>query len=251
MSLARPAVPPVLHAGRRLLRAHATLLLWFWAILTVAVLAVTAILAANDVTELSVVSFGRQAGVWFPFSLEVIVATTYVRTHVATGMTRRSFVGVALGVAAVVALLNAAFMASALTVERFAHGWAGWDWQLQDAFLDQTGHSWGLLFLDYALTYLVGNVSGLLVGIVFYAAGAAWGPVAGGWVGTLLVPLTAGPILVVLGLVALSGADEPDLFRPFDPTVGQTTAIGLGIAAALAVAFALVARRTAIARPRT
>lgn len=251
-TLARPEVSPAVHAGRRLLLSHLVLLLWFWSIVVVAVVGVTAILAAYDVTSFSVVSFARQAGIWFPFSLEIIVATTYLRAHVAAGMTRRSFVTVALAVAVVVALLNAAFMATALTVERLAHGRLGWSWELADALLDPTGRSWPLLFLDYGLTYVVGNVSGLLVGIVFYAAAATWGPVRGGWVGTLLIPLTAGPILVVLSLVALQGGEGPDRLAVLsDPTVGQTAAIGLAIAALMAAVFALVARRTAISRPRS
>ena len=53
------------------------------------------------------VSFGRQAGIWFPFSLCVFIATTYVRVHIAAGMTRRTFVRAALAVALLVAVANA------------------------------------------------------------------------------------------------------------------------------------------------
>jgi hypothetical protein len=226
---------------------------WFWAIALVAIVAVTAILAANGVTDLSVVSFARQAGLWFPFSLMVILTTSYLRVHVATGMTRRSFTWAALAAAVIVAEVQAVLMATALVAERAIHDRLGWGWTAEDLAYDATGTSWPAAFGDYTLTYLTGNLSGLLVGIVFYAAGATWGPVAGGWVGTLLLPLTAGPTFVVLGFVALHGGGEgPDrLARTLGLSTAQATTLVTALIVLLAVAFVVLARRTAIARPRS
>ncbi len=252
MSLARPATHPALHAGRRLMGAHLSLLAWFWCIAVAAFVVGTFVLVAVDATHLAIVPWARQAFVWFPFSLEIVVATTYIRAHVAAGMTRRTFVAVALCVAAAVALLNGVLMATMLTLERLAHGWLGWDWTFSDAGFDPSGYSWPLAFLDYGLTFLVGNLCGLLVGIVFYAAGAAWGSKVGAWIGILTIPLTCGPVLAVLGVVAAGGtAGGPDQVFRFLGGVGTATAISLGLAVAVALAFATIARRTAIARART
>lgn len=251
-TLARPATPPAVHAARFLLRTYGSLMLFFWAIVLVAVVVVTAILAAYGITHISVMSFGRQAGMWFPFSIQILVATSYLRAHVAAGMTRRTFAWAALAVATAVAVLNATVMATALLVDRLVHGWLGWDWVLQDAALDPSGGSWPAMMLDYGTTYLVTSVSGLLVGIVYYAAAAARGPVAGGWWGTLLLPLTAGPVFVVLGLISGLEGPWPDRAAAYlVPNVGSAIAIGLGFAVLMALAFTLVARHAAVVRPRT
>ena len=250
-ALARPATRPVVHAARRMLQTFAAPMAFFWAILLVAVVVITASLAATGHGGVSVVSFGRQAGIWFPFSMHVVIATGYFRFHVATGMTRRTFWRASLVVAAAIAVLNGTLMATLLLVERLVHGWLGWGWVLQDAALDPSGGSWPTMLLDYGMTYLVANLSGLLVGIVYYALGSAWGSVAGGWWATLLLPLTAGPVFVVLGLVASVEGPWPDRLTAYIlPSVGSAAAATFGMALLMAVAFALVARRTAVARPR-
>ena len=250
-TLERLAPHPVVHTGRRLLRTFALPMLLFWAILLVVALVLTGILAASGETDVSVVSFGRQAGIWFPFSLHVIAATAYLRVHVAAGMTRRTFVRAALLVALAVAVLNGVLMSTLLLVERLVHGWLGWGWVLQDAALDPSGGSWPTMLVDYGMTYLVANLSGLLVGIVYYALGATWGA-AGGWWATALLPLTAGPVFVVLGLVASAEGPWPDRLTAYVlPPVGSAVAAGLLMAVLMAVVFALVARRTAVPRPRT
>ncbi len=247
-TLARPARPPLVHAARRLLRTHLLLLGWFWGIVAVAAVVVNAILAAFDQEDLSVVSFGRQAGVWFPFSLQIMVATTYVRVHVAAGLTRRSYTATAVLSAVALAVVNASVMATLLVLERLVHRGLGWDWVLQDAAFDATGRSWPLMVLDYGLTFLLGNLCGLLVGTVYYAAGARWGSVVGAWVGTLTLPVTAGPVLVGLTLAATQSEPKERFLDVVDLTVGGVTGIGLALAALVGAAFVLIARRSAIAR---
>lgn len=249
--LARPTTSPVVHAGQRLLRTFALPMLLFWGILLVVVVLLTAILAAAGTTHISVVSFGRQAGIWFPLSMHIIAATAYLRVHVAAGMTRRTFVQAALLVALAVAVVNGLLMSTLLLVERLVHGWLGWGWVLQDASLNPSGGSWPTMLLDYGMTYLVANLSGLLVGIVYYALGAAWGA-SGGWWATALLPLTVGPVFVVLGVVAGVEGPWPDRLTAYLlPDLGAAAAVGFGMAVLMAVVFALIARRTAVARSRT
>ena len=249
-TLARPAVRPAVHAARRLLRTLLKPTAWFWGILLAAVVVITAILGAAGVTRLSVVSFGRQAGIWFPFSLCVFIATTYVRVHIAAGMTRRTFVRAALAVALLVAVANAVLMSTLLLVERMVHGWLGWGWVLQDAALDPSGGSWPTMLLDYGITYVVADLCGLLVGIVYYALGAAKGSMAGVWWATALLPFAVAPIFLVLGLIAGVRGPWPDRLTAYLlPPVGSVVALALAMAVVVALVFVLVARRTAVARP--
>ena len=250
--LAHPAASPVVHASRRLLRTFARPMAWFWAIVLAAVVVITAILAAAGVTHVSVVSFGRQAGIWFPFSMCLVIAGNYLRVHVAAGMTRRTFVRSAVLVALVIAVVNALVMSTLLLVERLVHGWLGWGWVLQDASLDPSGGSWPTMLLDYGLTYVVADLSGLLVGIVYYALGSARGPMAGTWWATALLPLTVGPIFVVLGLIAGVQGPWPDRLTAYLlPSVGSVAVVGLALALVVGLVFVLIARRAAVARPRS
>jgi hypothetical protein len=250
VALARPAVRPAVHAGRRLLRTLLRPMAWFWALLVAAVVLITVILALTGVTHVSVVAFGRQAGIWFPFSMCVFIASAYVRVHIATGMTRRTFVRAALAVALLVAVGNALLMSTLLFVERLVHGWLGWGWVLQDGSLDPTGGSWPTMLLDYGLTFVVANLCGLLVGIVFYALGAAKGSMAGVWWATALLPVMVAPVFVLLGLIAGVQGPWPDRLTAYLlPPVGSVAALGLAMAVVVALVFVLVARRTAVARP--
>lgn len=249
--LARPATAPFVTTIRRLLRTLVTPMVWFWGIVVLAVVIITVVLASTGVTHISVVSFARQAGIWFPFSMYISIATVYLRVHVATGMTRRTFARAALVTAVVFAAANGLLMASGLWLERRVHGWLDWDWVLQDAALDPSGGSWPVMLLDYGLTYLVANACGLLCGVVYYSAGERWGPKAGGWWGTLSLPLTVGPVLVVLGLIAGLEGPWPDRATAYlfgNPAVSASV-IAVVLAALVSAVFALIARRTAVARP--
>lgn len=229
-TLARPAVrrrSPVDRTVRHLLAMLLYLALWFWAIAVVGI-AVALVLADRfgDVGT-SVVQFVRQGGIWFPFSLTVIIATTHLPIHVAAGMTRRSFATAALVASGVTATVYAAVLSLLLQAEHVLYERMGWVHGLSDiglsATLSGSAADLGRVFVDYLLMFTTGMVSGLLVGIVYYRAG--------GWWGTLALPLTIGPLFLVTALLATDAG-------PFD--LGWVVErVGLGSGGGVLVRVAL------------
>lgn len=254
-TLARPAVrrrTPVARTVRHLLTMLLYLAVWFWGI-AVVVLALALLLVDRfGEVETSVVQFARQGGIWFPFSLMVILATTYLPTHVAAGMTRRAFATAALVAAGVVATVYAAVLTLLVQVERSVFDLAGWPHTLSDIGLSATSSGTavdlGRLFLDYLLMFGSGVVSGLLVGIVYYRAG--------GWWGTLALPLTLGPLFLLTALLA-SDAGPFDLawvvdrFGTGGGDVLARVVLSALIIAAQAAAFHGLTRRAALNRVTT
>ncbi|MBD3778209.1 MAG: hypothetical protein IE923_02945 [Micrococcales bacterium] len=237
---------PALRTARNLLRWFAPIAGIYAAIVVVVVVAVPLVVASVGHVEMSVVWFARQSGIWFPFSVLIGVAAAYPPVHVANGMTRRSYVRGALGAVVVIAAGLSVGMTAALLAERTWYRAMGWDWGLVDGWF---APSEGLVavFVSYLATYLVAHLSGLLVGTV-YAVG-------GGWWGTLTLPLTVGPVLLVATLVG-DGGD----WRPFADVVGgepgtgtpplAVLAVATVLAVALAAAFSVLTRRRAIAPRR-
>lgn len=203
----------------------------FWLIVLVVVLAVPFIVDAVAQVEISIVWQARQSGIWFPFSVLISIAVGYPTVHLANGMTRRSYVRGALVVAAVLAVAFAVLMTIALLAERAWYGAMGWSWQLAgDWFAPAEGMT--TVFVSYLATYLVAYLSGLLVGTVYGAAG--------GWWGTLTLPLTVGPIILVAILV-----DNEYDWVPFSTLFGEApsggTPLALVVTAAAVLALALAA----------
>ncbi|MET0435812.1 MAG: hypothetical protein ABW025_16740 [Cellulomonas sp.] len=245
---ARPATRqgPVLRTATCLLAWFGQVALWYWAIVLVVVVAVPLVVDAVGDVGTSTIWFARQSGVWFPFSIMIGIATTYPQVHVASGMTRRSYVRGALAAAVVLAVAFAVLMAGGLMAERAWYGAMGWEWSLQDQGWFDPDVSFGSLLVAYLATFVVAYVSGLLVGTVYAAAG--------GWWGTLTLPLTAGPSLAMTILVGNSNDWVPfsDLFG----STGEATPLALVLTAsavmtaALAAAFWLIATRRSIAPRR-
>lgn len=235
----RPAAAgPAARTARRLVRAQLLVGRWFWAIVLVGAVVASVVVHRNGNPDLSVVAQARQAGIWFPFSMHVVVATSVLAPHLAAGMTRRSYVRGALTCAVVIAALYAALMTAALLVERVWYQSNDWAWSLQVLALSSDQPQVGLIFVDHALMFLVANLSGLLVGAVYQAHR--------GWWGTLTLPLTVGPIVLTGGLLA------DDLLPWATDVIGGTAGVVacvLLLAVATGAAFAAVARRTAITRP--
>ena len=76
-----------------LLSGHVYMLtLWFWAI-AIPVVAIVMFIVGQyvDPVTMSAMAFTHHAALWFPFSIAIILAVTYLPIHVANGMTRRSF----------------------------------------------------------------------------------------------------------------------------------------------------------------
>jgi hypothetical protein len=237
---------PVLRTTVSLLAWFGQVALWYWAIVLVVVVAVPLVVASVGDVGTSTIWFARQSGVWFPFAIMIGIATTYPPVHVASGMTRRSYVRGALLAAVGTAVAFAVLMAGGLMAERAWYGAMGWDWSLQDQGWFDPDVTFGSLLVAYLATFVVAYTSGLLVGTVY--------AVAGGWWGTLTLPLTAGPSLVMTILVGNSNDWVP--FSELFGGTGETTplALVLTVAAvmtlALAAAFWLIATRRSIAPRR-
>lgn len=170
------------------------LLVWFWAIaVPVAAIVLYFVSLATDIST-SGMAYTHHAALWFPFSLAVIVTVVYLPIHVANGMTRRSFTWAALAAVVLVAFINATVSTVALVIERSIYDGLGW----QHGAVDQEGELFANGVLGYGLGLLLlfaaGQLSGSLVGIAYYRLG--------GWVGTVLLPLTLLPIATV-GFVGL------------------------------------------------
>jgi len=204
MTAATPALPTSTptHAGylvgqvwptaRWLLRVAAFLGAWFWGVVIAGVTVVTVVVAVVGEPTVSVLSFARQGAIWFPMSTFIMVSTAYLPVHVAAGLTRRSLARGAVVTAAVVAVGNGAVFVLLLLLERGVYDAAGWQWRFVD---DMSAGAPPSTFVPGSLlTFLTANLAGLLVGMAYQRGGALWG--------TLTLPLTAGPILVVSALFA-------------------------------------------------
>lgn len=236
---------PVARTTRSLLTWFTPIAAIYWAILLVVVVAVPFVVDAVGQVEMSIVAFARQSGIWFPFSVLIGVAATFPAVHVANGMTRRSYVRGALAAATVLALAFSVLMALALGAERAWYHAMGWGWRLQDGGFAPSGAL--EVLVSYLVVYLVAYLSGLLVGTVYGAAG--------GWWGTLTLPLTAGPIILVVILV-----DNRHDWVPFSSLFGEApdggtplalvVTVAVVLALALATAFGLIATRRPVAPRR-
>lgn len=235
---------PALRTARNLLRWFAPIAGIYAGVLVLVVVAVPLVVAAVGHVEMSVVWFARQSGIWFPFSVLIGVASTYPPVHVANGMTRRSYVRGALAAAVAIAVVFSAGMTAGLLAERTWYRAMGWDWGLVDGWF-AASHGLGSVLLSYLATYLVAYLSGLLVGTVY--------AVAGGWWGTLTLPLTAGPVVLVATLVGDDGGWLPLARRVgVEPGGGSVLVVVVTavLAAALAAAFAVLSRRRDLAPRR-
>jgi len=248
MTAATPVLPATTRPGhlvgqvwptaRWLLGRSLFLALWFWGIVVVAVAAATVVVAVVGQPQVSILAFARQGAIWFPFAMFIGVSTGYLPVHVATGLTRRSFALGSVVAAAVTALVYGGAFSVLLVVERAVYGALGWDWQFFDDLTAGAGPS---TFVPASLlTYLVAYVSGLLVGMAYQRGG--------GWWGTLTLPLTVGPILLVSALFAADAG--PFATDDWLGGGGLSTAVrvvaSLLVAAAMAFAFDRLARGASV-----
>ncbi|WP_448631070.1 hypothetical protein [Cellulomonas soli] len=236
---ARPsrAGGPSLRTARRLLAAHLAVGRWFWAILLTVVIVLGFVLPRYGDVDGSILANTRQAGIWFPFSMHIVLATSYLAPHLAAGMTRRTYVRGAIASAVTVGALYALIMTVGLVVERWWYRANGWDWSLTVLGVETDQAQVGPIFVDHALTFVMATLCGLLVGAVYQARG--------GWWGTLLLPLTVGPILLT-GLL-LAGDLVPGAADAVGGTAGALAVVTL-MAVLVALAFGAVARRAAVSR---
>lgn len=231
----RTAPSPTVATTRWLLRQHLRVGSWAVAILVIAVAATVLVLSRFFEPELSVVQFARQAFVWFPFSVAIMTATGFMNVHVAAGLTRRTLGRASLAVALTMAAFYVAVMTVGLQLERVLYDALGWSQRVVDEqalFTDSSQVGW--IVLDLGLVFTAAQLCGLLVGIVYYRGG--------GWWGTLTLPLTVGPILLVSPVLTTSLLDP----------LSQAARVPISVGALVAVAAVyLLVLRTAPVRPVT
>jgi hypothetical protein len=188
---------PVDITARWFVSAQARVAKWFWSIaVVVSVLAISVYALVADQVTTSVVAFGRQAVMWVPFSIFIGLTAVYLPVHVASGLTRRSLSRGSLAGALATALLYGGGYALLLVAERAAYAAFGWHWQIAEGVSTNVGSSvayLGAFLVANAATLVVAYVSGLVVSAVYLRGG--------GWWGTLTLPLTVGPLLVLSSLL--------------------------------------------------
>lgn len=191
---------PTLHAARWLLRQHLWLAAWAVAVFVVVVVTVVVLVDRYGHVDTSIVQFARQASIWFPFSTTINLSLVYLNVHVAAGMTRRSLGRASLLTALTMAAFYTAVLTVALQIERVVYGSRDWAQQITDSapvFSDTSQVGW--ILVDLGLVFAAAQLCGLLVAITYYRFG--------GWRGTLLLPLTVGPIFAVTPLLTTSLLD--------------------------------------------
>lgn len=214
---------------------------WVWAIAIAATFGISLLVGHYGGTPLSVLSTAVQGPRWYLFVMLLVIVLASIGPSVAHGMTRRSFtrqvctgaVLAALGYGLVASLVHAAERALFLT--------RGWDHVAAYGRRAVPAGPWALVAVDHAVVLATFALSGVAVAAVFYR----WG----GWAGTLALPVTAGPVLVVPALVA--HVEPVELGNAVD-----TVPYPAGLALALAVCAALwglahLALRGARVRPTT
>ncbi len=206
---------------------------WYLAIvLVLAVAAIAVMIALVDEPSVSVVQFGRQSAVWYPFAIAATLHAAFLPAHVAVGMTRASFVRGALLAALVMAVLYSAVFTGAMALEAAVYDAAGWQHRITDgAWFTRDPGDLGAVAIAQLVSVMAAHCGGYLVAATYHRVG--------GWWGTALLPLTAGPVLGVVGL--LSQWVDADLIAP-----GLRLALAVLATAALAAAFAALARRFAM-----
>jgi len=208
------------HALHSLLWVHRVQGWWFLAVVVALGVVATVVIAMVTDEMPSVVQFGRQGFTWYPFSMAVIGVAMVLRPHVAVGRTRRGFADGAIVAGVVVAVAYALVLTGLFLVEGVVHDALGWDQRVTEAGWYPFGD--GAIagtFLGQVLLIGAGQMSGLLVSIVYQRAG--------GWWGTAALPLTAGPVAGVLFLLAW--ADEGRV----EPWVAVVGPLAFAVAAAL------------------
>ncbi|WP_315095447.1 hypothetical protein [uncultured Cellulomonas sp.] len=233
-----PDLRPVRSTATWALQVHLYLAAWFWGIALVVVTLALVVINQVGQVENSVLAFGRQGAIWFPFSMFIAITAAYLPVHVATGLTRRALSLGLLVAAVVTGLVYGLVFYALLQVERAVFGALGWQWRnlegMSPDFDDPTA-----LLVSATLTFVAAYVSGLLVCIVYQRAG--------GWWGTLALPLTAAPILLVSALFAQdAGPFSTSEWFGGDRPLLAASAATLLIVAAMAVAFDRLTRGASV-----
>lgn len=230
----RPVRAPWLRTTRWLLRAQATIAAWLWIIMAVVAAVVILLLSRFAEVEVSIFQFSRHGALWTGFAMAIIFCTAGIAAHVANGLTRAAFVQATVVVGVVIGVAYAVLAGLGLEVEGAvydANGWShvgGGDLAEGDFAADA-----GLgVVPGLALSFVAGQLSGLLVGMAYYRLG--------GWRGTVALPLTLAPIYLVGSPDLDTGQFQ--LLAPLDLAVPAAAAVSVIVLALAALAYYLLAR---------
>lgn len=221
---ATPRSPQWRRATRIMLRIGLEHAAWAWALAIVVVAAILFTISRFIEPQMSAVQFTYHAALWYQFAMVITAFMSYAGAHVANGLTRRSFIRATLIVAGATAIAYAAVITLLLLVEERIYRQLGWYHGLSniDGEVLASGtwpYVWGAL-----LIFAVGNLSGLLVAASYYRLG--------GWWGTVCLPLTLAPLL----LVSVFAMDHEVQWTPWDLTTGVLGAASSVLAAGVIAA---------------
>lgn len=215
--------------ARVLLRGHLTLFVVYWLIMTLCFTVIEVVQPIEDGQRAWVALWilpGFAPPKYFLFVIGLLLAVVHLPIYVAHGVSRRTF---AAGSAYFAGLVGAAF--ALMTMLGFV---------LQDQVLQQfePTESWGGAMragLGNLVVNLVYLGAGWLVGVGYYRTN--------GWLGTLLLPLTLAPVIVVEvafrngwdGMVPIvAGSSDRWRHGPYSFAV----ALGIGVVCAVAAVVA-------------
>jgi hypothetical protein len=227
---------PAVRTARAFLTVQVALAAWLWGIVAAVWVVLTVVAARSGGVERSTWELVEQGPRWFQFAMALIMVIGYLPTHVANGMTRRSFTAALGAVMAVTAVGYAALWTLGFAVERVVFSTQGWPADQQSEHLVGPDGSPLLLGLESLTVFAVYAASGALVGATYYRGGAWWG--------TLTLPLTVGPVLLAEVLASGGGrASGPlDALGVDGVPVAGGFALLVVLVAALATAAHLVLR---------
>lgn len=180
---------------------------------------------------------------WFTFAYTIVAVAGLLPVHVSAGLTRRSFTQAMLAVSAATGLGYAALLGVLIAVEGVVYRALDWPHVAggSSGQMAQWEIGLGNAIAALGLSFLVAQSAALLVAITYYRLG--------GLTATLLLPLTAGPLAIVMFVMVEASTWQ------WGPIEISTTSPGayllsVGIVLAQVAAFVLLARRVPI-RPRT
>lgn len=221
----------VAQTSRGLLRGQLMVARWALLVVVAAAALTLTVLAVVRPPDYSVVGFARQGVIWFSFSWAIAIAVGQVNVQVGLGRSRRTLGRAALLAAVAMSLVYAVGVVGLIQLERGLYAAVGWEHAIRDdVLLAGDSSQIGPLLAAYLVAAASGQLCGLLVGIVYYRAGAWWG--------TLTLPLTVGPVIL---LQVVLSADLPFL----DSGLARGATV-VAVLALVAVAFQRILRGTPV-----
>ena len=209
---------------------------WLWGVVVVIAVVLAVVFDRVEQVEGSVWETLDQGPKWFLFSMAILVVAGFFPAHVANGMTRRSFTAALAVTMAVTSAAYAVVVAIGYLVERAIFVPRGWPVTVRAEHLFTRTDQVGLIATESLVVLLVYAASGMAVGAAYYRAG--------GWWGTLTLPLTVGPVFLA-ELAVGSGWIGTGL----DEVLGSPRpSAGLGVLVCLLLAAVLGAASLAVLR---